>query len=1257
MPKKKKAKYIVKKKRKAPVARGGFDYVPVADLAEAVGNDLGDDSSADESYYDTNNGAWMDIDDESITNERDLDSGDESIIEAFNTSVFNHDDEYLELQRPNEQLASDDDDVVAGTARRLARRKAKTNAPSSTQPKVTATDQMDIISYMEQTGISREDMLASIESWKAQIEDLESPTTPDRTKTSANTVTPSDTTRVAQARTTATSKRPFISRFLIKMASKVAAVKYDPFIWFTSKVDGVTLVSEDYASTQKSRARIRIVSAMDFAGTLSHQTQLIHEITTRGEKAAIGQALGLFPDPVLQNEVCTQIAHSAMDLLFSPACLGRTTNDAMEFRKNALFLLAPTAPNEDEPMIVHVQYNKSINDLASLLELTPKTKQHLRAAGFARREFFTGTLFDQRLMQSYKREWNSKKVTPELKKEFEIWLFTVCDVVQASPNKRDTKKVYDPQQGKKVEKRVWHYTFSQREIWNCACKEVAKGGFAGMRDENGKIFISRSSFEKLLPCNLRRMTESQKLMCGCEKCIDRKNMHASLKAFRKSKLKCYKLTLEKLVDGSEEHTLVKESKERFAKAVFPNGEDKPQVWERMEDAMRVMTCKPIGDTPFCPYKCCLGRCGECPNVLPVFSGETSEDGAGTHNKITWQQHAYFYECHLHGPLGRQTKCAKCLALPEKDRSPKDHMSKLARYTLRAPIGVFIRDHYAKFIREEYRQHHWQRNAFGTEWCLKFRSDAMETQVEKESVGLVRDYSDRLSMEYNDSAMSTGLGGGNANLGMEGLLYKIQADGKVVVHWHAFLGDGKQQDCRTSYVNSCKLIRKLQEKGYLQRGGNSVLYIQSDGCGKQYKCATSIKMCSMLAEHFGIAINWMVTCAHHGKCLVDALAGKDKYDLSNGLIKGLDSAMIDENGNPISEADKSRDYLRELRKQDLLDGQLLGDTKHKMKEGATHILTRCYDCTNFTNENDVPLRKTRYEVKSGFYKGNAKNGDHTKNGIMEMFNFYFHPGMPKDMAAVRRVPCLCPACHAQLTKEWISVPALSKKPEKQPRFKAVKDCVFAPMMGDLNEWLFVTVGPAKNAYDEVEMRTVQQNAVEAIESRMQMEIKMFHFGAINTDDPVDGKDGFYLVEWWSEAYTLQAPAMVEGWPDGPMPAGTIVAKGRYYDRVEGAPLWYQRNDNTTTPLFLVKMVLDPDVVVTGCRPGTVEPPANARPYYNNKMAGRWLKKVTLTAKKRLLIDKAGRDKMDLVELELEIVEPGEGQNEGNAEHQDIEGLTD
>jgi hypothetical protein len=84
-----------------------------------------------------------------------------------------------------------------------------------------------------------------------------------------------------------------------------------------------------------------------------------------------------------------------------------------------------------------------------------------------------------KLVQTYKRCWKTKKVTRELKIQFEEWLFTLCDVLYASPNKKDVKTVIDTISSEKVTKRVWHYTFLQREIWNSACKPVAEGGFAG----------------------------------------------------------------------------------------------------------------------------------------------------------------------------------------------------------------------------------------------------------------------------------------------------------------------------------------------------------------------------------------------------------------------------------------------------------------------------------------------------------------------------------------------------------------------------------------------------------------------------------------------------------------------------------------------------------------------------------------------------------------------------------------------------------
>ena len=106
--------------------------------------------------------------------------------------------------------------------------------------------------------------------------------------------------------------------------------------------------------------------------------------------------------------------------------------------------------------------------------------------------------------------------------------------------------------------------------------------------------------------------------------------------------------------------------------------------------------------------------------------------------------------------------------------------------------------------------------------------------------IVRDYTDRIAVEYNNAAMSTGMGGGNATVGMEGFLYHLKHNdsGDVEMHWRGFLSDWKEQDSRTSYGNLYKFIKEMQSKIKLKKG-ESTLYIRSDGCAKQYKCANSL----------------------------------------------------------------------------------------------------------------------------------------------------------------------------------------------------------------------------------------------------------------------------------------------------------------------------------------------------------------------------------------------------------------------------------
>ena len=97
------------------------------------------------------------------------------------------------------------------------------------------------------------------------------------------------------------------------------------------------------------------------------------------------------------------------------------------------------------------------------------------------------------------------------------------------------------------------------------------------------------------------------------------------------------------------------------------------------------------------------------------------------------------------------------------------------------------------------------------------------------------------------------------------------DGSVKLNWNAYLAEEKRQDARTSFENARKFIEMLQKKGYIPRGGKSVLYIHSDGCPIQYKCTNALKSLIWLSHHYGFVLDVMINCAHHvSLCCCDQL---------------------------------------------------------------------------------------------------------------------------------------------------------------------------------------------------------------------------------------------------------------------------------------------------------------------------------------------------------------------------------------------------
>jgi hypothetical protein len=82
----------------------------------------------------------------------------------------------------------------------------------------------------------------------------------------------------------------------------------------------------------------------------------------------------------------------------------------------------------------------------------------------------------------------------------------------------------------------------------------------------------------------------------------------------------------------------------------------------------------------------------------------------------------------------------------------------------------------------------------------------------------------------------------------------------------------------------------------------------------------------------------------------------------------------------------------------------------------------------------------------------------------------------------------------------------------------------------------------------------EEALAGMTTMMAERIKPDKYGAFSTTD--EDADGYYIVKWTSEPYTLQEDKLLtEYTPAMRIPAGTLVCDAEYYNKVPGASLWY------------------------------------------------------------------------------------------------------
>ena len=82
-----------------------------------------------------------------------------------------------------------------------------------------------------------------------------------------------------------------------------------------------------------------------------------------------------------------------------------------------------------------------------------------------------------------------------------------------------------------------------------------------------------------------------------------------------------------------------------------------------------------------------------------------------------------------------------------------------------------------------------------------------------------------------------------------------------------------------------LIKYLIEKKIIQQNQSTIME-ETDGCAKQYRCASAINLLSMLSMKYNIVIDRAVGAPGHGKDVVDGLNAVDKRYLKQCMFRLL-----------------------------------------------------------------------------------------------------------------------------------------------------------------------------------------------------------------------------------------------------------------------------------------------------------------------------------------------------------------------------------
>ena len=145
--------------------------------------------------------------------------------------------------------------------------------------------------------------------------------------------------------------------------------------------------------------------------------------------------------------------------------------------------------------------------------------------------------------------------------------------------------------------------------------------------------------------------------------------------------------------------------------------------------------------------------------------------------------------------------------------------------------------------------------------------------------------------------------------------------------------------------------------------------------------------------------------------------------------------------------------------------------------------------------------------------------HGARGLNKHYHLRFYPKLGNSICVIRRIPCVCFACKSMIEKPCIS----SIPSDEQDRYNPVTKCTYWPVLGSFNNQNIIKLSQkstSSDAFDEI-----HQVVLDVISDNMASLVESVKYRAINTTDT--GTNGFYVIIFTSEAYTLQDNTTIDG----------------------------------------------------------------------------------------------------------------------------------